>query len=46
MFHTASELHNKFVNKYFDECYDLEGGEKEELGFKFIPINLKIKGYN
>ena len=45
VFHTASELRNKFLNKYFDECYDLEGKEKEELGFKFIPINLKIKGY-
>ena len=46
MFHIASELHNKFVNKYFDECYDLEGEEKEELGFKFIPIDLKIKACN
>ena len=46
MFDTASELYNKFLDKYFDKYYDLEGGEKEELGFKFMPVNLKMKVYN
>ena len=43
MFDTASELYNKFLDKYFDEYYDLEGKQKEELSFKFVPINLRIK---
>ena len=46
MFDTASELYNKFLDKYFDKYYDLEGGEKEELGFKFRPVSLKIKVYD
>ena len=44
MFDTDSELYNKFLDKYFDEYYDLEGEEKEELDFKFMPINLNING--
>ena len=44
VFDTDSELYNKFLDKYFDEYYDLEGEEKEELGFKFMPINLNING--
>ena len=26
VFDTPSELYNKFLDKYFDEHYDLEGG--------------------
>ena len=43
---TASELYNNFLDKYFDEYYDLDGEEKEELGFRFMLINLRIKGYD
>ena len=46
MFDTSSGLYNKFRDKYFDEYYDLKGEEKDELGFEFMPINLRIKGYN
>ena len=47
MFDIPSELYNKFLDKYFDEYYDLEGrAEKEDLSFKFMPINLRIKGYD
>ena len=46
VFDTSSELYNKFLNKHLEEYYDLEGGEKEDLGFKFMPINLRIKGYD
>ena len=44
MFDTDSELYNKFLDKYFDEYYDLEREEKEKLDFKFMPINLNING--
>ena len=40
------ELHNEFLDKYFDKYYDLERETKEKLGYNFIPINLKIKGYD
>ena len=45
VYDTASELYNKFLDKYFDEYYDFEK-EKENLGFKFKPVNLKLKGYD
>ena len=38
VFDTASELHNKFLDKYFEKYYDLEGGKKEELGYKLEPL--------
>ena len=43
---TVSELYNKFLNKYLEEYYDLEKEPKEKSGFKFKPIDLKIKGYD
>ena len=43
---TVSELYNTFLDKYFDEYYELDGEEREELGFKFMPVNLRIKGYD
>ena len=43
MHDTVSELHNKFLNKYLNEYYDLKKETKEKLGFKFKPINLKLK---
>ena len=45
MYDTASELYNKFIDKYFDENFDLEKEKKEELDFKLKAINLKIKEY-
>ena len=44
MYGTASELYNKFLDKYFEEYYDLE--KEKELNFKFKLNNLKRKGYN
>ena len=41
-FDRASELYNK----YFGEYYDLEKETKENLGYKFKSIDLKIKGYD
>ena len=43
---TVSELYNKSLNKYLEEYYDLEKETKEKSGFKFKPIDLKIKGYD
>ena len=42
---TVLELNNNFLDKHFHEYYDLEKETKEKLGYKFKPINLKIKGY-
>ena len=46
MFDTVSALYNNLLDKYFYEYYDLEKETKEELGSKFKPINLKIRGYD
>ena len=46
VYDTASQLYTFFLNKSFDEYYDLEKEGKENLDFKFMPINLKIKGYD
>ena len=46
MFDSVSGLYNSFPDKCFDEYHDLEKESKEELGYKFKPINLKIKGYD
>ena len=46
MLDTASELYNNFLDKNFDEYYDLDGEEKEELDFRFMLINLIIKVYD
>ena len=46
MYDTVLELYNKFLDKYFDEYCDSEKETKEKLGYKFKPINLKIKGYH
>ena len=46
MYDRVLELHNKFLDKYFDKYYDLERETKEKLGYNFILINLKIKGYD
>ena len=46
MFDKVSELYDNFLETYFDKYYDLEKETNEELGYKFKPINLKIKGYD
>ena len=46
MHDTVLELYNKFLDINFDEYYDLEKGAKENLGYKFKLINLKIKLYD
>ena len=46
MHDTVLEIYNKFLDNYFDEYYDLEKEIKEKLGYKFKPINLKIKGHD
>ena len=48
MYDTSLELNSKFLDKYFDKYYDsmiYKKGTKEKLGFKYKPINLKVKGY-
>ena len=45
MFDSVSGLQNSFPDKCLDEYHDLEKESKEELGYKFKPTNLKIKGY-
>ena len=42
----ASVLYNEFLGKYFDKCYDLPDAKKEEMGFEFMPIDLKLKRYD
>ena len=32
---TVLELYNNFLDKHFDEYYDLEKETKEKLGYKF-----------
>ena len=46
LFDTVLELYNNFLDKYFDDQFDLEKESKEKLYCKFKPINLKIKGYD
>ena len=46
MHDTVLELYNRFLDINFDEYYDLEKGTKENLGYKFKLINLKIKLYD
>ena len=42
----ASVLYNEFLGKYFDKWYDLPDAKKEEMGFEFMPIGLKLKRYD
>ena len=46
VYNTVLEFYNEFLNKNFDECYNLEIETKEEMRFKFMPIDLIIKGYD
>ena len=45
-FDIVSALYNKFLDKNYDEYYDLEKEQKEELGYKFKLINSKLKTYD
>ena len=37
------KCNNNFLDKYFDEYYDLGKEKEEELGSEFMPIKLKTK---
>ena len=46
MFDNASELHNQYLEIYFDEYKALSDIKKRKLSNKYDPINLFLETYN